>query len=200
VIVHVTNSLTTSTNGTSLHFHGIRQNYTNQNDGVASITQCPTAVGETATYTWKATQYGSTWYHSHFALQAWEGVFGGIIINGPATSDYDEDLGVLFLNDWDHQTVDELYYSAETNGPPTLDNGLINGTNVYGDDDDSSQTGSRFTTQFTSGTSYRIRLVNAAVDTHFKFSIDNHTLTVIATDLVPIVPYTTEILNIGMGT
>ncbi|KAJ9149438.1 Laccase-2-like protein 4 [Pleurostoma richardsiae] len=199
VIVHVTNSLTTSTNGTSLHFHGIRQNYTNQNDGVASITQCPTAVGETATYTWKATQYGSTWYHSHFALQAWEGVFGGIIINGPATSDYDEDLGVLFLNDWDHQTVDELYYSAETNGPPTLDNGLINGTNVYGDDDDSSQTGSRFTTQFTSGTSYRIRLVNAAVDTHFKFSIDNHTLTVIATDLVPIVPYTTEILNIGMG-
>jgi FtsP/CotA-like multicopper oxidase with cupredoxin domain len=55
------------------------------------------------TYTWRATQYGSSWYHSHFALQAWEGVFGGIIINGPATANYDEDLGVLMLNDWDHQ-------------------------------------------------------------------------------------------------
>lgn len=103
VVVHVTNSLTTSTNGTSFHFHGIRQNYTNEQDGVASITQCPTAPGESMTYTWRAVQYGSTWYHSHFALQAWQGVFGGIVINGPATADYDEDLGMLFLNDWDHQ-------------------------------------------------------------------------------------------------
>lgn len=70
---------------------------------LGSITQCPTAPGESMTYTWRATQYGSSWYHSHFALQAWEGVFGGIIINGPATANYDEDLGVLMLNDWDHQ-------------------------------------------------------------------------------------------------
>jgi FtsP/CotA-like multicopper oxidase with cupredoxin domain len=102
VIVHVINSLTTSQNGTSIHFHGIRQNYTNDQDGVSSITQCPTAPGESLTYTWRAVQYGSTWYHSHFALQAWEGIFGGIIINGPATANYDEDLGILFLNDWDH--------------------------------------------------------------------------------------------------
>lgn len=199
VTVHLTNSLTSSTNGTSIHFHGIRQNYTNQMDGVSSITQCPTAPGETYTYTWRATQYGSTWYHSHFALQAWEGVFGGIIINGPSTADYDEDLGMLFLNDWDHETVDELYSSAESSGPPTLDNGLINGTNVYGDDDSSSQTGTRFNVSFTSGTSYRIRLVNAAVDTHWKFMIDNHTMTVMAMDLVPIEPYNTTVLSMGMG-
>lgn len=54
-----------------MHFHGIRQNLTNGDDGVASITQCPTAPGESMTYTWKATQYGTSWYHSHFALQAW---------------------------------------------------------------------------------------------------------------------------------
>ncbi|KAK3317236.1 multicopper oxidase [Cercophora scortea] len=199
VVVHLTNSLTTSINGSSLHFHGIRQNFTNQNDGVPSITQCPTAVGETTTYTWRATQYGSTWYHSHFALQAWQGVFGGIIINGPASANYDQDLGMLFLNDWSHQTVDELFEEAETSGPPTLDNGLINGTNVFGSDGSDSQTGSRFSVSFVSGTSYRIRLVNAAVDSHFKFSIDNHTLTVIGTDLVPITPYTTNIVSIGMG-
>jgi FtsP/CotA-like multicopper oxidase with cupredoxin domain len=192
-VVHVTNSLSTSNNGTSIHFHGIRQNYTNDNDGVVSITQCPTAVGETKTYTWKAEQYGSTWYHSHFALQAWQGVFGGIVINGPATADYDEDLGPLFLHDWDHWTVDQLYSEAQTSGPPLLDTGLINGTNVYEDG------GERLGIHFTEGTSYRLRLVNSAVDTHFKFMIDNHTMTVISADLVPVTPYTTEVLNIGMG-
>lgn len=40
--IHVTNRLTA--NGTSIHWHGIRQNYTVQNDGVPSITQCPIAV------------------------------------------------------------------------------------------------------------------------------------------------------------
>jgi FtsP/CotA-like multicopper oxidase with cupredoxin domain len=199
VVVHVTNSLTTSLNGTSIHFHGIRQNYTNENDGVVSITQCPVAVNESITYTWKATQYGSTWYHSHIGLQAWEGVFGGIIINGPATANYDEDLGTLFLNDWSHKTADQLYSSAQTSGPPTLDNGLMNGTNVYGSDDSSSQTGNRFNVSFSSDTSYRIRLVNGAIDTHFKFSIDNHTMMVIAADLVPIEPYNATVLNIGMG-
>ena len=191
VVVHLYNGLTA--NGTGLHFHGIRQNYTNPMDGVPSITQCPVAPGESITYTWRATQYGSTWYHSHFSLQAWDGVLGGIIINGPATSDYDEDLGVLFLNDWTHDTADQVYLSAETSGPPTLDNGLINGTNTYG------SLGSRFETTFTAGTSYRIRLVNAAIDTMFKFMIDNHTMTVIAADLVPIVPYTADYISIGMG-
>ncbi len=103
VKVHVTNKLTSSKNGTSIHWHGIRQNYTNDQDGVVSITQCPAAPGDSLTYTWRATQYGSTWYHSHFALQAWQGIFGGIVINGPATANYDEDLGMLFLNDWDHK-------------------------------------------------------------------------------------------------
>ena len=180
-------------NGTGLHFHGIRQNYTNQMDGVPSITQCPTAPGESITYTWRATQYGSTWYHSHFALQAWEGVLGGIIINGPATANYDNDMGVLFLNDWTHRTADEIYITAETSGPPTLDNGLLNGTNVYDD------SGSRFNMTVTEGESHRIRLVNGAIDTHFKFMVDDHNLTVIAMDLVPIVPYTTSVLSIGMG-
>ncbi|KXT12813.1 hypothetical protein AC579_1816 [Pseudocercospora musae] len=71
VVVHVTNAM--QNNGTSIHFHGIRQNYTNKMD---SITQCALAPGESMTYTWKATNYGSSWYHSNFAIQTYEGVFG----------------------------------------------------------------------------------------------------------------------------
>ncbi|KAJ5887795.1 hypothetical protein N7495_007836 [Penicillium taxi] len=199
VIVHVTNNLTTSHNGTSVHWHGMRQNYTNQNDGVTAITQCPTAPGSSYTYRWRAVQYGSSWYHAHIGLQAWEGVFGGINIAGPASANYDVDLGLMFLNDWSHQTVDELYHHAETVGPPTLDNGLINGTNVWNATANSTVTGSRYTRRATKGKSYRIRLVNAAIDTHWKFMIDNHLLTVIAIDLVPIKPYTTDFVDIAMG-
>ncbi|KAK7708310.1 hypothetical protein SLS57_009044 [Botryosphaeria dothidea] len=192
VVVHVTNSL--QTNGTGLHFHGIRQNWTDQMDGVPSITQCPIAPGDSYTYEWRAVEYGTGWYHSHFYVQAWDGVFGGIVINGPASSNYDVDLGHLFLNDWYHQTADELVSQAATGGPPTAINGLINGTNTYND-----TLGSRFETVFEAGTRYRIRLVNAAADNHFRFMIDNHTLEVIANDFVPIIPYNTTDLSIGMG-
>ncbi|KAI0813300.1 multicopper oxidase [Xylaria sp. FL0064] len=191
VVVHVTNSL--QNNGTSIHWHGIRQKGSTDQDGVASITQCPVAPGDSMTYTWKATQYGTTWYHSHFSLQAWNGVFGGIIIRGPASAPYDEDKGVIVLSDWFHQTTDELYDIASTALPPTAQNGLINGLNVYGDG------GSRFQTGFETGKSYRLRLVNTAIDTMFRFGIDNHTLTVISTDLVPIVPYQTDTINIAIG-
>ncbi|KXG51018.1 Multicopper oxidase, type 3 [Penicillium griseofulvum] len=197
VVIHVTNSLHQSMNGTSIHWHGIRQNYTNGQDGVVSITQCPTAPGSTITYKWRAVQYGSSWYHSHIGLQSWEGVFGGILINGPATANYDVDKGSLFLMDWSHPTVDQLFLEAQLIGPPTLDTGLINGTNVFGNGTNS--TGQRFEMQVNEGTSYRLRLVNPAVDTHWKFSIDNHTLTVIGMDFVPIRPFTTDHVNIGMG-
>jgi FtsP/CotA-like multicopper oxidase with cupredoxin domain len=196
-VVHVSNSL--SANGTGIHFHGIRQNYTNQMDGVPSVTQCPIAPSDSFTYTWRATQYGSSWYHSHFSVQAWDGVFGGILINGPATANYDEDLGNLFLTDWSHETADVLALQAAASGPPTMPNCLINGTNVYNDTTTDVETGSRFTTTFSAGTKYRIRLVNGAADTHFRFTIDNHTMEVISTDFVPIVPYNATDISIGMG-
>lgn len=197
IVVHVTNSL--ANNGSSIHFHGIRQNYTNQNDGVPSLTQCPIAPGESYTYTWKATQYGTSWYHSHYYVQAWDGVFGGIQINGPATADYDEDLGVLILNDWMHATADQELIRAEQRGPPTLTGGLLNGTNTYTDSTTNTTTGARLATTFVAGTRYRLRLVNAAADTQFRFSIDNHTLSVVAADFVPIVPYAAESVSLSMG-
>ena len=196
-VVHVTNSL--ANNGSSIHFHGIRQNYTNQNDGVPSVTQCPIAPGASYTYTWKATQYGSSWYHSHYYVQAWDGVFGGIQINGPATANYDVDLGTMMLNDWMHETADAMLVRAEASGPPTLNGGLLNGTNTYTDSTTGTTTGTRYETTFVAGQRYRLRLVNAAADTQFKFSIDNHTLEVIAADFVPINPYAAESVSISMG-
>lgn len=131
LVVHVTNSL--PNNGTAIHFHGVRQLNNNQNDGVPSVTQCPIAPGKTMTYTWKATQYGSSWYHSHWGLQAWDGVAGGIVIHGPATSNYDEDLGILVITDWSHETAVQLYPGVLEIAFSIQDNGLINGTNTWQD-------------------------------------------------------------------
>ncbi|KXG49932.1 Multicopper oxidase, type 2 [Penicillium griseofulvum] len=198
VIIHVTNHLHQSMNGSSIHWHGIRQNYTNPNDGVPSLTQCPIAPGSTMTYKWRAVQYGSSWYHSHVGLQAWEGVYGAIIINGPATANYDVDKGALFLSDWTHETVDQLHQDVQLRGPVRkLSNGLINGKNIYGNG--TNTTGSPFHMKVEKGKSYRLRLVNPSIDTHWKFTIDNHTMTVIAMDLVPIKPFVTNVISLGMG-
>jgi FtsP/CotA-like multicopper oxidase with cupredoxin domain len=192
IVVHVTNGL--ANNGTSIHFHGVRQLNTNQMDGTNSLQQCPIAPGDSFTHSFTAQQYGHSWYHSHFAVQAWNGVFGGIVINGPASAPYDVDMGVLMLNDWYHDTTDYLWATEARSGtPPAVNNGLINGTNVYNDG------GKRFETSFQAGKRYRFRLVNAAMDTHFKFTIDNHNMTVMASDFVPVVPYETDVLSIAIG-
>lgn len=126
------------------------------------------------------------------------------ILNGPATANYDEDLGMLFLGDWSHISAFELWYQARQGGPPTLENALINGTNTYDCDlsDDGSCSGvlgAKYETVFEAGKTYRIRLINAATDGHFQFSIDGHSLTVIGADLVPLVPYQADSVLVAMG-
>jgi hypothetical protein len=66
-------------NGTSIHWHGIRQYQTMHMDGVPGITQCPIAPGQSFTYKWNVTQYGSTWYHSHYSLQYADGLVGPMV-------------------------------------------------------------------------------------------------------------------------
>ncbi|KAM0206472.1 hypothetical protein ACHAQI_008199 [Fusarium lateritium] len=199
VIVHMTSNLKTSTNGSSFHFHGTHQNYTNPQDGVVAITQCPTAPGHSVTYKWRATQYGTSWYHSHFGLQTYDGVYGGLIIRGPASANYDEDVGTIMLSDWSHKTVNQILPQVQREGPALMDNVLINGTNVYTKEGEKNQTGKRFKLDFEEDKTYRLRLVNTGIDTLYKFSIDHHTLKVIAVDFVSIEPYETDHVNLAIG-
>lgn len=145
-----------------------------------------------------------TWYHSHFSTQVIDGLAGPIMINGPATADYDEHLGALFLSDWDHGTAAEMWESIEKYGLfPTIPNGLINGTNTFdcsGSTNDACLgTGKRFELTFTPGKKYRIGLVGTQADGFFRFAIDGHNLTVISNDLVPVIPYVTDSVVLGGG-
>jgi FtsP/CotA-like multicopper oxidase with cupredoxin domain len=211
VVVKVNNKL--QTNGTSIHFHGVRQLNNNMNDGVPSITQCPIAPGSSMTYTWVAENYGTSWYHSHFAIQAWEGVMGPVIIDGPHSAEFDIDLGPFQIQDWSHFTVDSRYDLAQNatpipdrtdgatfGGPVLLDTGLINGKNIWnGPNQNSTPIGERLEVTLTPNKKHLLRVINSAIQSTYKFYLDGHSFTVIASDFVPITPYTTTVLNINIG-
>ena len=84
-------------NGTSLHWHGLRQLHSNSQDGTNGVTECALAPGDSKTYTFQATEYGTSWYHSHFSAQYGDGVQGPIVIHGPASANYDVDLGPITI-------------------------------------------------------------------------------------------------------
>ena len=195
--ITVKNSLTT--NGTSMHWHGLRQWKTNQMDGTNGVTECPLAPGQSRTYTFLCTQFGTTWYHSHFSDQYSDGVVGTMIINGPATSNYDIDLGAYPITDWYHRPAFELgpliQYGGFPRGPPPADNILINGTNV----NLNGTQGQYSRTTITKGKKYRLRLINTSTNDNFKVGLDGHNFTVITADFVPIKPYTTQWQFIGIG-
>ncbi|KAI4600027.1 laccase, multicopper oxidase, benzenediol:oxygen oxidorectuctase [Pestalotiopsis sp. 9143b] len=205
VVIHVTNAI--PGNGTAIHWHGIRQLNTNAHDGVPGVTQCPISPGETVTYRWRAIQYGTTWYHSHFSLQLAEGLFGPIVIHGPASADYDVDVGPVMIQDWAHTSAFAVWEETQRKialYQPIAENGLINGLNPYdcaGSADDAACVGvaERFEVTFAPGNKYLLRIVGVQADGWMKFTIDGHNLTVVASDLVPVEPYTTNNIILASG-
>ncbi len=133
LIIHVTNKLTD--NGTTIHWHGMRQLHTNEMDGVNGVTQCPIAgasngdpKGDTFTYRFRAEQYGHTWYHSHYSLQYSDGVAGPLLIHGPSSADYDEALTPILFNDWVHDTAFAVFQEELDHQIPQVDSIVFNGT------------------------------------------------------------------------
>jgi len=155
----------------------------------------PIAPNCSFTYTFRASSYGNTWYHSHFSLQYPDGVVGSILINGPTSANWDIDLGPVALTDWFHIPASLLFFTEQLPGPPINgDTGLINGKNMF------NGSGEYSTFTFTPGKKHRLRLVNTSTNTHFKFWIDEHVITVMSADFIPVQPYNTTVLNIAIGT
>ncbi|KAI1189730.1 laccase [Nemania serpens] len=194
VVVNVKNNL--RLNGTSIHWHGLRQLGTNIQDGVNGVTECPLPPGGTKTYRFKLTQYGTSWYHSHFSAQYGNGVFGSIVINGPASLPYDIDLGAYPISDYYLKTADELVVDTQNQpAPPMSENVLFNGTNI----NPSGNGGNYSRIILTPGKRHRLRLINPSVEHSYQVSIVGHDMTVIATDLVPVNAFTTSNVFLGIG-
>ncbi|KAI9672710.1 MAG: hypothetical protein M1831_000145 [Alyxoria varia] len=207
ISVTVTNDL--KDEGTSIHWHGLLQTWTNYEDGVASVTQCPIAPGSSFTYRFQATLYGSTWYHAHYSAQYAAGAVGPMVIHGPNQVDYDVDLGPVMLQDWYHSDYNSLLAKMlnplKLGGPapPLAASNLINGKNSY---NCSKAQGKKCTPDaplsyfdFKPGKSHRLRIINMGSGAIQKFTIDGHKMRVMANDFVPVKSYTVDMLSLGVG-
>jgi FtsP/CotA-like multicopper oxidase with cupredoxin domain len=134
------------------------------------------------------------------------GAAGAMIIYGPKNVDYDIDLGPVILSDWYHEDyyslVEKTMSRKGDNTPqPASNNNLINGKMnfpCYKDVNCTANAGvSKFS--FTSGKKHRLRLINMSAEAMQKFSIDGHTMTVIANDFVPVEPYEVAVVTLAVG-
>ncbi|KAH8696460.1 multicopper oxidase [Talaromyces proteolyticus] len=207
--VTVVNNIDSPDEGITLHWHGVTQRKTPWYDGVPGVSQCPIAPrGGRFKYTFQADQYGTGWYHSHYSAQYDDGLYGPMVIYGPLQPEisYEYDLGPVMISDYFHMS----YYKAMelTLGKPpqplNVDNNLINGKASYNynppkTDSDSHDGVGPAKFKFHSGKLHRLRLINSGSLLNQKFSIDNHEVTVIANDYIPVKPYKTKVVTLGPG-
>lgn len=193
-------------NGTTIHWHGLRQWKTAPMDGVNAISQCPLAPNEEFTYVFNLTQYGTTWYHSHYSLQYAAGLLAPLTIYGPVSRAYDHQQYPLILSDWLHRSVWQKWDDSIFNGKSIfIDNILQNGMGHWPPLNTSSEELALAAKPefnevfFQKGVKYLLRLINGAAETTFVFSIDNHKFWVVSADFVAIEPYETDHVVVGIG-
>ncbi|GKZ26428.1 hypothetical protein AbraIFM66951_004932 [Aspergillus brasiliensis] len=203
--VTVQNEIYSVDEGLTLHWHGLTQKKTPWEDGVPGVTQCPIVPGSSFTYRFQADQYGTSWYHTHYSAQYTDGAYGPLIIHGPVQpgASYDLDIGPIMISDYGRDSYFTILEEILSIPPqfPNVDNNLINGHGVVNcSSADQCSTGAGYARfNFTSGKKHRLRLLNTGSNANQKFSIDGHNLTVIANDFVPLQPYTTDVVTLGVG-
>jgi FtsP/CotA-like multicopper oxidase with cupredoxin domain len=137
-------------------------------------------------------------------------VQGPIVIHGPADYvEYDADLGVIQVTDWFHDTydylVDLVLTPTNTGLPyrPFSDSNLVAGVGQYPCANVTNgapcSVPAYASWKFEQGKTYRLRFVNTGASAFETISIDGHTLTVIANDFVPVQPYQTQYITLGVG-
>ena len=240
VKVRVKNELTSE--GVTIHWHGMHQRDTPWMDGVGFISQAPITPGAYFDYVFKATPPGTHWYHSHLGAQRTDGLFGALIVR-ENSSDYESDIinaissqsvpysditdspgnHTLTLLDWQREASLDLFvriHSAlgfftgknvgaipladdeATSGPDGTEvgpipywSGLINSRG--------RRTASTYSPlsvfPVTTNKAYRFRIVGAQSVYAYSFSIDDHNLTVIATDGHFIRPVTVDYIIVHSG-
>lgn len=105
IVVDVSNEM--GGTSASIHWHGFHQRATPYFDGVPFITQCPIHSSTTFRYSFRATEAGTQFYHSHSGHHKVNGHYGGIVVRQPSADDnnfqtFDHDLKdhLIVASDW----------------------------------------------------------------------------------------------------
>ncbi|KAK3090802.1 hypothetical protein FSP39_014772 [Pinctada imbricata] len=199
VIVNLYNKLE-GHEGLTIHWHGVHQDGSPHMDGCTNVNTV-----------FKPSNPGTHFWHAHSGLQRADGIFGGFIVREPKEQDshlgfYDLDLPehTLLVNDWLVELAIERFanhhHATGDNKPASM---LINGKGVFAkktNDRNETSTTPYHEVKVQRGRRYRFRLIsNGLLNCPIQFSIDNHTLIVIASDGNSFDPELVESLNIFAG-
>ena len=216
VIVYVKNKMTSVTS--TIHWHGLHQQGTPWMDGVPWVTQCPILPGQTFKYEFIAKPRGTFWWHSHSGAERSMGVFGAFIIKSRVETKVEEHI--MQIQDWNHDwesntghmlMIYGVYDGREKwGGAESLDgsffslfkiqSGLINGRGRFYDPDTGVSNMAPLTVyNVKKDQKYRFRVIGTGALYPFRVSIDNHPLTIIASDGYDLEPITAESFVINPG-
>ena len=112
ITINVHNNM--SSEGISIHWHGMHQADTPWMDGVGQITQCQIGPSSSFSYIYKASPSGTFWYHSHSGAQRTDGFFGALIVRERGDlSMVKQLLGIDFEDHPDKHTISLLDWQHE---------------------------------------------------------------------------------------
>ncbi|PFH47643.1 multicopper oxidase [Amanita thiersii Skay4041] len=180
---------------TSIHWHGIHVEKSPWADGASGVTQCPIIPGDSFLYQFTVPdQAGTYWYHSHYSLQYCDGLRGAFVIYDPDDPhrflyDVDDESTIITLADWFHIPGSQVEPTASPNST------LINGQGRY----PGGPNADLAIINVVPGKRYRFRLISMSCDPDYVFSIDGHTMWVIETDGVTVLPSEVDSIRIFAG-
>ena len=175
-------------------------------DGVNGVTQCPIAPKDYFVYKFNVTQYGSSWYHSHYSVQYADGAVGPLTFYGPSSAPYDEAINPpLIMTDWGHNSAFTAVHTKNLGHKDILLNGKGNVTNFNNQTNATTDIAHPYHITFEKPQfgkpikKYLLRIINTSFDTTFIFSIDHHKLRIVSADFVPIHSYSNTSVLVGIG-
>ncbi|OWF48324.1 Laccase-4 [Mizuhopecten yessoensis] len=178
LIINVINNLLSET--VTVHWHGLLQKNTPWMDGVGFITQCPILQGQSFRFDFIANPAGTYWYHSHVGMQRGMGLNGPLIIKERNQSYSEIEEHIMTVQGWNHDWGAVQDYYAGFN----FTSGLINGRGRYYTNITTNEHNEAPLETFNveQGKQYRFRVINVGAMHSFRISVDDHDITLIASD------------------
>jgi iron transport multicopper oxidase len=187
LVVNVFNNL--GNQSTTIHWHGMYQNGTNQMDGAGSVTQCPIAPGRSYTYDFTVNKVGTYWYHSHAPGQYPDGLWGPLIVHDPNPPfKFDEEF-TFALSDWYNEPSAELVHKYQSpegeafDGVPTPSGGA-----VYGYWGKFTAIGKNISVPVEPNKTYLVHIICAAAYPGIAWVVTGHNQTAVEVDGVYVQP------------
>ncbi|OKO96553.1 Iron transport multicopper oxidase FET3 [Penicillium subrubescens] len=160
---------------TSIHWHGMYQEGTNDMDGPSMVTQRPVAPGSSYLYNFTVNQNGTYWYHCHTDYFYPDGNRAPFIVHDNSSyfyEDYEE--MTLTMSDWYHTLAEDIkpefmFLYNPTGAEPIPDSFLFN-----------NSISQSYSVQ--AGKTYLIRLISISAFVGQYFWIEDHTMRIVEID------------------